>query len=62
MLSACAMTRDASLYWRVQLKRNRGVRRLFVLVAAVLALYVWLFPGLLSVAGVSKTIGRWRSR
>src|SRR5262245_23970582 len=53
------MTSGTRLYWRVQSQRNRGVRGLFILVAAVLALYAWLFPGLLSVGGVSKFAQSW---
>lgn len=47
------------LYWRAQLRRNRGVRGLFVVVAAFLAIYVYLFPGLFSVGGVSKFAQSW---
>ncbi len=47
------------LYWPVQMQRNRGVRGLFVVVAAFLALYVYLFPGLVSVGGVSKFAQSW---
>jgi ribose transport system permease protein len=47
------------LYWSVQGRRNRGVRPLFVVVAALLALYGYLFPGLFSVGGLSKFAQSW---
>lgn len=47
------------LYWRVQLERNRGVRGLFLVVAIFVALYIYLFPGLVSVGGVSKFAQSW---
>lgn len=47
------------LYWPVQRRRNRGVRGLFLVVAAFLALYAVLFPGLLSVPGFSKFTQTW---
>ena len=47
------------LYWPVQSQRNRGVWPLFSVVAAFLALYAYLFPGLLSVGGVSKFTQSW---
>ncbi len=52
-------TRSQRLYWPVQMQRNRGVRGLFVVVAAFLALYVYLFPGLFSIGGVSKFAQSW---
>ena len=47
------------LYWSIQGRRNRGVRPLFVVVAALLALYGYLFPGLFSVGGISKFAQSW---
>ena len=47
------------LYLSVQLRRNDGVRGLFVVVAAFFVLYVFLFPGLLTVGGVSKFTQNW---
>jgi ribose transport system permease protein len=49
----------ASLYWPVQGRRNRGLWPLFAVVAAFLALYVYLFPGLVSVGGISKFTQSW---
>jgi ribose transport system permease protein len=43
----------------VQAQRNRGVWPLFALVAAMLLLYVYLFPGFASVGGVSKFAQNW---
>ncbi len=48
-----------SLYWAVQRRRNRGVLGLLVVVVAFLMLYVWLFPGLLTVAGFAKFSQTW---
>ena len=50
---------DDRLYWRAQNERNRGLTGLFAVVAAFVALYAYLFPGLLSVAGVSKFAQSW---
>ena len=51
--------RDDRLYWQVQRERNRSLYGLFAVVAAFVALYAYLFPGLLSVAGVSKFAQSW---
>lgn len=58
-MSSMARTGDDRLYWRAQGERNRGLMGLFAVVAAFLALYAYLFPGLLSVAGVSKFAQSW---
>lgn len=58
-MSSMIRTGDDRLYWRVQGERNRGLMGLFAVVAAFLALYAYLFPGLLSVAGVSKFAQSW---
>jgi ribose transport system permease protein len=50
---------STGLYWSVQGRRNRGVRPLFVVVAALLALYGYLFPGLFSIGGISKFAQSW---
>ncbi len=47
------------LYWPAQRQRNRGLHGLFAVVAAFVALYAYLFPGLLSIAGVSKFAQSW---
>jgi len=47
------------LYWRIQRERNRGVRPLFLVVLGFLALYAYLFPGFLSVNGISKFAQSW---
>jgi ribose transport system permease protein len=49
----------APLYWQTQWHRNRGVLPLFAVVAGLLALYAYLFPGLLSVGGVSRFSQSW---
>jgi len=51
--------RDGSLYFGVQRERNRGVRALFIVVLAFLAAYAYLFPGFLSVGGISKFAQSW---
>ena len=48
-----------ALYWPVQRRRNRGVWGLFGVVAAFLAIYAYLFPGLLSIGGLSKFTQSW---
>jgi ribose transport system permease protein len=50
---------ELALYWPAQRQRNRGVFGLFAVVAAFLALYVYLFPGLVSVSGVAKFSQSW---
>ncbi len=50
---------DAALYWPVQVRRNRGLLGLFAVVAAFLAAYAVLFPGLLSGAGFAKFTQSW---
>jgi ribose transport system permease protein len=52
-------TSSESLYWPVQRQRNRSLYGLFAVVAAFVALYAYLFPGLLSIAGVSKFAQSW---
>ena len=47
------------LYWSAQRQRNRGVNGLLIVVAAFLALYAYLFPGLISVGGVAKFSQSW---
>ena len=51
--------RSTRLYWPVQMRRNRGVRGLFVVVLAFLALYTYLYPGFISVGGISKFAQNW---
>lgn len=50
---------NGSLYWAAQRQRNRGLYGLFAVVLAFLALYAYLFPGLLSIAGISKFAQSW---
>lgn len=50
---------SSRLYWQVQAGRNRSLTGLFLVVAAFLVLYAWLFPGLLSVNGFSKFTQNW---
>ncbi|MFZ5676488.1 MAG: ABC transporter permease [Pseudomonadota bacterium] len=58
-MSSTTRTGDDRLYWRAQGERNRGLMGLFTVVAVFVALYAYLFPGLLSVAGVSKFAQSW---
>lgn len=51
--------RAPALYWPVQLRRNRGVVGLFIVVAGFVAVYAWLFPGILTVGGISKFAQSW---
>ncbi len=48
-----------SLYLTVQRGRNRGLGGLYLLVAALGAVYVWLFPGVVSLPGFSKFTQNW---
>jgi len=50
---------DARLYLAVQGRRNNGSRGLFVVVAAFLAAYAALYPGLLSLSGLAKFTQSW---
>ena len=53
-------TRSSSrLYGSVQLRRNRGLGGLYLVVAAFLILYAVLFPGILSIGGFSKFTQNW---
>lgn len=52
-------TATPPLYRRLQVYRNRGLWPLFSVVAMFLALYVYLFPGLLSIGGISKFSQSW---
>ena len=52
-------TATPKLYWPVQRQRNRGASGLLIVVAAFLALYAYLFPGLLSLSGVAKFAQSW---
>lgn len=48
-----------SLYRAIQGRRHQGLRGLYLIVALFLALYVALFPGLVSVEGVAKFTQNW---
>ncbi|HEY1945322.1 MAG TPA: ABC transporter permease [Roseiarcus sp.] len=50
---------EQPLYWPVQRRRSRGLWPLFCVVAAFLAAYAYLFPGLLSIGGLSKFTQSW---
>ncbi len=54
-----AGSNHASLYAAIQGRRNRGLGGLYIVVAAFLLLYVWLFPGILSIGGFSKFTQNW---
>lgn len=58
-MSIASDTATRSLYWPVQIQRNRGLVGLFAVVAVFLALYAYLFPGLLSVGGIAKFSQSW---
>lgn len=53
------MTASTSLYLSIQKRRNRGLGGLYVVVAAFLILYAFLFPGILTVGGFSKFTQNW---
>ncbi|GAA0615072.1 ABC transporter permease [Paenochrobactrum glaciei] len=48
-----------SLYWSIQHSRNKGLFGLYAVVALFFALYIWLFPGILSLGGFSKFTQNW---
>lgn len=50
---------STGLYLAVQRRRNRGLAGLYIVVAVFLLLYVWLFPGILSLGGFSKFTQNW---
>lgn len=58
-MSVASDTAMRPLYWPVQIKRNRGLVGLFAVVAVFLALYAYLFPGLLTVSGIAKFSQSW---
>lgn len=47
------------LYWKVQRQRNRGLIGLYIVVAAFVLLYVWLFPGVATPSGFAKFTQNW---
>lgn len=58
-MSVSSVAGQQALYWPIQLRRNRGVIGLFIFVAVLLALYIYLFPGLVSVSGIAKFSQSW---
>lgn len=58
-MSAVSAPERRNLYWAVQGRRNRGVLGLALVVAAFVAVYAGLFPGLLSVTGFAKFTQTW---
>jgi ribose transport system permease protein len=48
-----------NLYLAVQGRRNRGLSGIYLVVGALVLLYIVLFPGILSVAGFSKFTQNW---
>jgi ribose transport system permease protein len=52
-------TAPANLYLAVQRRRNRGLPGLYVIVAALVVIYIILFPGIISVDGFSKFTQNW---
>ena len=53
------MNPGARLYWALLGRRNVGLRVLFALLVAMLAVYVVLFPGILSFNGIAKLTQSW---
>lgn len=51
--------RAVPLYWQVQMRRNIGVRGLFLVILAFIAAYGILFHGLFSVFGFAKFTQSW---
>ncbi|HXZ15276.1 MAG TPA: ABC transporter permease, partial [Roseiarcus sp.] len=47
------------LYGAAQMRRNRGLAPLFIVVAVFVAAYAYLSPGLLTIGGVSKFAQSW---
>lgn len=54
-----AASSGGALYSAIQKRRNRGLYGLYMVVAAFLILYAFLFPGLLTVGGFSKFTQNW---
>jgi ribose transport system permease protein len=54
-----AVSSSGRLYGLIQLRRNRGLSGLYLVVSAFLILYVVLFPGILSISGFSKFTQNW---
>ena len=50
---------SSRLYWGIQRQRNRGIGGLYIVVAAFLLLYAWLFPGIFGLGGFSKFTQNW---
>ncbi|RWX81623.1 ABC transporter permease [Neorhizobium lilium] len=50
---------SSGLYRAIQSRRNRGLGGLYIVVVAFLLLYVWLFPGIVSIGGFSKFTQNW---
>jgi ribose transport system permease protein len=50
---------SSRLYWAIQRQRNRGIGGLYIVVAAFLLLYAWLFPGIFGLGGFSKFTQNW---
>jgi len=48
-----------NLYLAIQGRRNRGLPGLYLIVAALVILYIVLFPGILSLGGFSKFTQNW---
>jgi ribose transport system permease protein len=58
-MSVPSVAGQQALYWPIQMRRNRGVIGLFIFVVVLLALYIYLFPGLVSVSGIAKFSQSW---
>jgi ribose transport system permease protein len=57
-----SMAYSGNLYLAVQRRRNRGLGGIYAVVAALVLLYVILFPGILSLGGFSKFTQNWFPR
>jgi ribose transport system permease protein len=48
-----------NLYWAIQWRRNEGLGALYLVLAGFLALYAFLFPGILSIGGAGRFVQNW---
>lgn len=53
------MASSSNLYLAVQGRRNRGLPGLYLVVAALVIVYIILFPGILTIGGFSKFTQNW---
>ncbi|MFO1039410.1 MAG: ABC transporter permease [Geminicoccaceae bacterium] len=53
------MTSGTALYGRLLWRRNAELVPLYVLLLVLLAVYAWLYPGLLSISGIARFTQNW---